>query len=52
MTIKRFEDHIPEIHPTAYVDDMAYVSGQTTLAENYVGLPYEIKHLSEFQQAS
>lgn len=33
MTIKRFENHIPEIHPTAYVDDMAYVSGQTTLAE-------------------
>lgn len=27
-------------------------AGQTTLAENYVGLPYEIKHLSEFQQAS
>jgi carbonic anhydrase/acetyltransferase-like protein (isoleucine patch superfamily) len=33
MTIKRFENHSPEIHPTAYVDDMAYVSGQTTLAE-------------------
>lgn len=28
------------------------LAGQTTLAENYVGLPYEIKHLSEFQQAS
>ncbi len=26
-------------------------AGQTTLAENYVGLPYEIKHLNEFQQA-
>ena len=33
MTVTRFEDHIPAIHPTAYVDAMAYVSGQTTLAE-------------------
>jgi carbonic anhydrase/acetyltransferase-like protein (isoleucine patch superfamily) len=33
VTIKRFENHTPDIHPTAYVDDMAYVSGQTTLAE-------------------
>jgi p-hydroxybenzoate 3-monooxygenase len=36
--------------------ELSYVlgseAGQTTLAENYVGLPYEIKHLSEFQQAS
>ncbi|WP_028487717.1 gamma carbonic anhydrase family protein [Thiothrix lacustris] len=33
MTIKRFENHVPDIHPTAFVDEMAYVSGQTTLAE-------------------
>lgn len=25
MTIKRFENHQPDIHATAYVDDMAYV---------------------------
>ena len=33
MTVTHFEDHVPAIHPTAYVDAMAYVSGQTTLAE-------------------
>lgn len=33
MTIKRFEAHEPDIHPTAYVDPAAYVSGQTTLGE-------------------
>lgn len=27
-------------------------AGQTTLAENYVGLPYQIKYLSEFWQVS
>lgn len=33
MTIKKFAEHTPDIHASAYVDDMAYVSGQTTLAE-------------------
>ncbi|CAA6821638.1 MAG: carbonic anhydrase, family 3 [uncultured Thiotrichaceae bacterium] len=33
MTIKKFAQHTPDIHASAYVDDMAYVSGQTTLAE-------------------
>ncbi|MEZ5454255.1 MAG: gamma carbonic anhydrase family protein [Thiothrix sp.] len=33
MTVKAFEEHIPDIHPDAYVDPMAYVSGQTTLGE-------------------
>nr|CAA6830750.1 MAG: carbonic anhydrase, family 3 [uncultured Thiotrichaceae bacterium] len=33
MTIKKFAEYTPEIHATAFVDDMAYVSGQTTLAE-------------------
>ncbi len=33
MTIKRFGDYTPTIHPTAWVDDSAYVSGRTTLAE-------------------
>lgn len=34
MTIKRFAEFTPDIHPGAYVDDMAYVSGQTSLAED------------------
>ncbi|MEZ5536480.1 MAG: gamma carbonic anhydrase family protein [Thiolinea sp.] len=34
MTIKKFGDHTPAIHPSAYVDEMAYVSGQSTLAEH------------------
>ncbi len=33
MTVKAFEGHTPEIHPTAYVDESAYVSGDTVLAE-------------------
>ena len=28
------------------------IAGQTTLAENYVGLPYEIKSFDELKQAS
>ena len=31
MTIKNFSEYAPNIHSTAYVDDMAYVSGQVTL---------------------
>ena len=31
MTIKAFEGHYPNIHPQAWVDDAAYVSGQATL---------------------
>ena len=33
MTIKAFENFVPEIHPTAWVDESAYVSGRTKLAE-------------------
>lgn len=33
MAIKRFEEHIPDIHPDAYVDPAAYVSGQVVLGE-------------------
>ncbi len=33
MTVKSFENHTPVIHPTAYIDDMAYVSGQTSIGE-------------------
>ncbi len=32
MAIKQFAEFTPEIHPSAYVDAMAYVSGQTILA--------------------
>ncbi len=32
MTLARFENHWPQLHPTAYVHPLAYVSGQTTLA--------------------
>lgn len=31
MPIKTFESHTPVIHPDAYVDDQAYVSGQTRI---------------------
>ena len=31
MAIKAFRNYTPNIHSTAYVDDMAYVSGQTTI---------------------
>lgn len=33
MAIRAFGAHKPDISPSAYVDDMAYVSGQTTLGE-------------------
>ena len=33
MTVKTFENHTPVIDPTAWVDDSAYVSGDTVLAE-------------------
>lgn len=31
MTIKAFEGHYPNIHPDAWVDESAYVSGRATL---------------------
>ena len=31
MTIKAFEEHVPKIHPEAWVAESAYVSGQVTL---------------------
>ena len=53
--LHRFEtesefDHKIKQAELSYI--LGSLAGQTTLAENYVGLPYEIKHLSEFQQAS
>lgn len=32
MSIESFEQHYPQLHPTAYVHPAAYVSGQTWLA--------------------
>lgn len=34
MTIKAFQNHYPDIHSSAYIDDMAYVSGQTKIGED------------------
>ena len=53
--LHRFEtesefDHKIKQAELSYI--LGSLAGQTTLAENYVGLTYEIKHLSEFQQAS
>lgn len=31
MPIKTFEGHYPDIHPNAWIDDTAYVSGQVSL---------------------
>lgn len=31
MTVERFENHIPTIHPSAYIAPNAYVNGQVTL---------------------
>lgn len=31
MTIKAFEGHYPKIHPEAWIDESAYVSGQATI---------------------
>lgn len=33
MTIKAFENKQPTIHPSCYIDDMAYVSGNTQIDE-------------------
>ena len=34
MTIRKFQNHTPSIHSTAYVDPTALVIGQVTLGEN------------------
>ncbi len=34
MTIRAFLDHLPQIHPTAYVDPDASVIGKVTIGEN------------------
>ena len=34
MTIRKFENHYPEIHPTAYIDETALVSGEVEIGEH------------------
>ncbi len=34
MTIRKFESHLPNIHPTAYVDETALVSGEVEIGED------------------
>ena len=34
MTIRKFENHYPEIHPTAYIDETALVTGEVTIGEH------------------
>jgi carbonic anhydrase/acetyltransferase-like protein (isoleucine patch superfamily) len=33
MTIRKFEKHTPKIHPTAYIDETALVSGEVEIGE-------------------
>ncbi|HCA5035293.1 TPA: 4-hydroxybenzoate 3-monooxygenase [Acinetobacter baumannii] len=53
--LHRFEtesefDHKIKQAELSYV--LGSIAGKTTLAENYVGLPYEIKHIDSFKHAS
>jgi len=53
--LHRFEtesefDHKIKQAELSYV--LGSIAGKTTLAENYVGLPYEIKHIDRFKHAS
>lgn len=53
--LHRFEnesefDHKIKQAELSYI--LSSIAGQTTLAENYVGLPYEIKAFGDFKQAS
>jgi carbonic anhydrase/acetyltransferase-like protein (isoleucine patch superfamily) len=34
MTIRKFENHFPKIHPTAYIDETALVSGEVEIGED------------------
>jgi len=34
MTIKAFENHHPDIHPSCYIDGTAYVNGNTQIGED------------------
>ena len=43
-------DHQLKHAELSYV--LGSIAGKTTLAENYVGLPYEIKQIDSFKHAS
>ncbi len=34
MTIRKFEEHTPDIHPSAYIDETALVSGEVEISED------------------
>lgn len=42
MAIRDFEDHLPDIHPTSYIDDKALVLGQVTLGEHCSIWPFTV----------
>lgn len=53
--LHRFEtesefDHKIKQAELSYI--LGSIAGKTTLAENYVGLPYEIKQIDSFKHAS
>ena len=42
MAIRDFEDRLPDIHPTCYIDDKALVIGDVTIGENSSVWPFTV----------
>ena len=42
MAIRDFEDRLPDIHPTSYIDDKALVIGNVTIGENCSIWPFTV----------
>lgn len=42
MAIRDFEDHLPDIHPTSYIDDKALVIGDVTIGEHCSVWPFTV----------
>ena len=42
MAIRDFEDRLPNIHPTAYIDDKSLVIGEVTIGENSSIWPFTV----------
>lgn len=40
MTIRKFNDHLPDIHPTCFIDETALVLGDVKIGENSSIWPY------------
>jgi len=40
MAIRDFEEHLPNIHPTSFIDDKALVTGQVEIGENCSVWPF------------